>query len=69
MHKRQQASMFYHKGIFNFLIHMKVYMYICNTLAYKLKQTFHLFTKNIKVITRVSFITDQNFLFNQIFKA
>lgn len=59
---------------------------VCNTLAYKLKETFHLYTENIKIInfcitfillrsnielciTRASFITDQNFLFNQILKA
>lgn len=49
MHERKQASMFYHKGIFNFLIHIQ-YTNACNTLAYKLKQTFHLFTENIKII-------------------
>lgn len=53
MHERKQASMFYHKGIFNFLIHEIIhvqYTNACNTLAYKLKQTFHLFTENIKII-------------------
>lgn len=48
MHERKQASMFYHKGIFNFLIHVKLYMY--NILMYITKQIFHHFTENIKII-------------------
>lgn len=48
MYERKQVSMFYYKGIFNFLIYMKLYMY--NILMYIIKQIFYYFIENIKII-------------------